>query len=913
MTTLPTGTVTFLFTDIEGSTRLLRQLGDRYTDVLAEYRQLVRGAIRAGGGHEVDTQGDAFFVSFTRARDAVTAAVAAQRAFARQQWPEGMAVRVRMGLHTGEPLQVAAGYVGMDVHRAARISAAAHGQQILLSDATRALVQDDLPPDTVLRDLGEHRLRDLARPLHIFQVIAPDLPTEFPALRSLDTLPNNLPRQITSFIGREREMAEVKRLLSSTVLLTLTGTGGSGKTRLALQVAADRLDGFPDGVWVVELAPLADPALVPRAVASAFGILEGSGRPVTEALADFLRPKSLLLILDNCEHLLEACATLADTLLRRCPSLRVLATSREGLGIAGELTYRVPSLSLPDLKHLPSLEELTQFEAVRLFVERAALGKPGFALTQRDAAHVSHVCHRLDGIPLAIELAAARVKTLSVEDIASRLHDRFRLLTGGSRTAMPRHQTLRSALDWSYDLLSGAERAMLRRLAAFDGGFTLAAVEGVCPGGEIRADDVLDYLTHLADKSLVAVEEEHRGVRYRLLETVRQYSRDKLFESGEAAEVRTRHLEFFLMLAEAAEPHLRSADELAWLERLELEHDNMRTALAWSLETGDKAGLRLAGALASFWYVRGYFGEGRDWLTRALAETRDPSPAVRAKALSGASLVTSGQSIKMGAALMEESLVLYRQLNDRAGIAIALANLGFMEGQADNVERAAELLENSLSLYRELGDKVGIASALRHLGLVASIQGSPKATQLLEESLTLYRDIGYRRGIGWALFYLARNAAHNQKDHKRARALVEQSLVHFQEVRDRQAIVVSQLTLGDIACREEDYRQAASLFRDSIGLCRDLGATGLLATGLDGIAAVSALTGQFQRAARLLGAADALRSVTGVSTTFFFRAGRDRTFSAVRAALGEEAFADSWSQGQAMTPEQAIDYELSDT
>jgi len=913
MSSLPVGTVTFLFTDIDGSTRLVQYLGDRWADVLAEHRRLLRTAVQDGHGHEVDTAGDGFFASFARARDAVTAAVAAQRALIAHTWPEYAAVRVRMGLHTGEPVRAEAGYAGLDVHRVARIAAAAHGQQILLSDASRALVQDELPPGIGLKDLGEHRLRDLARPQHLFQVIAADLPSEFPPLRSLDTLPNNLPRQLTSFIGREREMADLKRLLSTTVLLTLTGTGGLGKTRLALQVAADSLEALPDGAWLVELAPLADPALVPRTVASVFGIPEESARPVTDTLADFLRPRSLLLILDNCEHLLSACAQLADVLLHRCPNLKILATSREGLGIAGELTYRAPSLSLPDSRHLPPPETLAQYEAVRLFVERAAFGKPGFALIRDNAATVAQVCHRLDGIPLAIELAAARVKAMSVEDIANRLHDRFRLLTGGSRTAMPRQQTLRAALDWSYDLLSDAEQTVLRRLAAFEGGFTMEAAEAVCPGRDVGAADVLDLLTHLVDKSLVVAEDAPHGVRYRLLETVRQYSRDKLFESGEAADVRTRHRDFFLRLAEEAEPRLTTADELVWLERLEAEHDNMRTALGWSLEAGEaEAGLRLAGALGLFWGVRGYLGEGRDWLNRALAAACRASPAVRAKALLLAGVLAGGQSdYGPAAAILEESLALYKQMNDNSGIARSLASLGLMEFMTGNYERASALLESALSLFREQRDNWGTASTLRYLGSIADIQGSDQAAKLLDESFTLYRDIGNRRGIGLVLVHRG-IAAYAQRDSKRALAPLEQSLALFREVGDRGGILVSQQFLGYVACLEGDHDRAMSLFRETIGLCRDLGNKRELAGCLDGLAEVATSVGHLERAVRLFGAAEALRRTTGVPERRLLRADRDRDVAAVRAAMGEDPFAASWAEGQAMTLDQAIAEALGD-
>ncbi len=555
MPDLLTGTVTFLFTNIEGSTGLLQRLDDRcYGEVLAEHQRLLRAAFQEEGGQEMDTHGDAFFVAFPRASNAVAAAVAAQLAITAHPWPEGAPMRVCMGLHTGEATIADSRYVGLNVHRAARICAAGWGGQVLLSRATHDAVTHDLPPGTSLRDLGEHRLKDLQRPEEIFQLLHPDLPTDFPPLRSLGVLSNNLPHQVTSFIGREREMAEVKRLLAATRILTLTGPGGCGKTRLALRVAADLLEEFANGVWLAELAALSDSALVPQAVASALGVREESGRSLLATLADYLQPKQLLLVLDNCEHLIGACAPLAAALLRACPRLKILALSWEVLGIAEEVTYHVPALSLPDLRRLPSLEHLTQYEAVRLFIERAADALPTFAVTNQNARAVAQVCYRLDGIPLAIELAAARVKVLSVDQIAGRLDDRFRLLTSGSRAAPPRLQTLRATMDWGYDLLLEKERLVLRRLAVFAGGWTLEAAEAVCAGDGVEGFEVLDLLTRLVNKSLVSAEEQGEETRYRMLETVRQYAWEKLLESGEADVMRGRHRDWDQRMAERAEP-----------------------------------------------------------------------------------------------------------------------------------------------------------------------------------------------------------------------------------------------------------------------------------------------------------------------------------------------------------------------
>jgi predicted ATPase/class 3 adenylate cyclase/DNA-binding XRE family transcriptional regulator len=530
---LPSGTVTLLFSDIAVSTILLRRLRIDYAHVLSEQRQLLRQSLERWNGQEVDTEGDAFFAAFARAGDALNAATAAQRALAAHQWPEGLTLRVRMGLHTGEPQVTVNGYVGMDVHRAARICAVAYGGQVLLSNETRVLVEGGLPQGLSLRDLGEHQLKDLPRPEHLFQLVIADLPSDFPPLKSMEARLSNLPVQLTTFVGREREMANITRLLGKSRLVTLTGAGGSGKTRLACEVAAQVSNQFPDGVWFVDLAPLSDPGLVPQAIASALGVREEPNRALSTNLAEHVYEKHMLLLLDNSEHLIEACAKIADTLLHACPNLHILTTSREPLSTAGENTFPIPTLLLPPRNQPLQFENLDQYEGVRLFVDRAVMVQPTFVLTEANAPAVVLTCQQLDGIPLAIELAAARVRALGVETIASRLVDRFHLLKGGSRTSLPRHQTLSAMIDWSYDLLSDNERALLRRLSVFAGEWSFDAAEAICDFDEIERHDVMDLLIGLVNKSMIALDEQNddsRTAHYRMLETIRQYAQEKLVE-----------------------------------------------------------------------------------------------------------------------------------------------------------------------------------------------------------------------------------------------------------------------------------------------------------------------------------------------------------------------------------------------
>ncbi|MDQ5851887.1 MAG: adenylate/guanylate cyclase domain-containing protein, partial [Chloroflexota bacterium] len=678
MAALPTGTITFLFTDIEGSSSRWEQHREAMRTALARHDAILRQTIEGHGGVVFKTVGDAFCAAFATAPDALEAALAAQRALYAEDWGAVGPLRVRMALHTGTADQRENDYFGPALNRVARLVDAGHGGQILLSLATQALVQDQLPPGMELRDLGIHRLKDLSQPEHIFQAVIPDLPADFAPLHTLDNRPNNLPAQPTPFIGREREVAAVRqRLLHPDIrLITLTGPGGIGKTRLGLRVAAQVLNDFPDGVYFVALAPISDPMLVSVTVAQTLGVKETSGESLLDSLKAYLREKQLLLLLDNFEQVVVA-APLITELLAAAPGLKVLVTSRASLHLQGEREFPVPPLALPDPKHLPTLDTLSQYEAVELFIQRAQAVNPDFQVTNTTAPAVAEICVRLDGLPLAIELAAARSKLLSPQALLQRLQHRLQVLTGGARDLPARQQTLRSTIDWSFSLLEAGEQTLFARLGVFVGGFSVEAAETVChesgigdqwsgvrgqeSGDEGRSASpsqiptpdsrlpipVLDGLQSLLDKSLLHQVPGASGEpRFRMLEIIREYALERLAARGEVEATERTHATYYLTLAEAAAPELQGSRQGAWLEQLEMEHDNLRAALRWSLNRGEvEVGLRLGAALWRLWHMRGYVSEGREWLEKLLplSEHSRVSPSVRAQALNAAGVLAQQQ------------------------------------------------------------------------------------------------------------------------------------------------------------------------------------------------------------------------------------------------------------------------------
>ena len=949
MASLPSGTVTFLFTDIEGSTRLMQEHPHDMPALLARHHEILHQSIQAENGYVFQIVGDAFCAAFHSASDALNAALHAQRLLYYEQWSPAP-IKVRMGIHTGAAKLdstsdqiIYSGYTTLALTQ--RVMSAGHGGQVLISSATRELVWENLPAGIELLDLGERRLKDLMHPKHLYQLSARDLPSTFPPLKTLDAFLNNLPAQLTSFIGREHEIAEVKRELRAHRLVTLTGPGGTGKTRLSLQVAADLLDQFHHGVWFIELAALTDPELIPQTILSAIGISEQSGKPPLELLREYLHGKKSLIVLDNCEHLIEASARVADVLLNAAPNLRVLASSREALAVKGEASYPVPSLSLPDIKHLPVIEQLSQYEAVRLFIDRALLVSPHFVVDKDNAPFIAQICYRLDGIPLAIELAAARVKVLSIEQISKRLDDRFRLLTGGERTALPRQQTLRALIDWSYDLLSENERLLLHRLSVFAGGWTLEAAEEVCAGEGIESYDVLDLLTQLINKSLVDVlgKSSRAEPRYRMLETIRQYAREKLLDGPDSAVLRDRHLTYFVKLVEQAEPELYRSNQHSWLNRLQNEIDNLRTALEWSLATDVESGLQIASLPWRFWQGYGYLQELGTWL-RQLLERHDTVNALHAHALAVYSFYIFRQGrLPEAIGLARQSLEMARALSDKHVEAFGQSLLGIFTVTQGNVGEGEPHLMQSLSLYRALGDKIGQADTTEWLSIQSG--DSEHAIAFTKESLRLYRELGDLTGIASSLTSLARLTFWSG-DVSSPVAWLEEACSIARQLGDESNEAYALTTYGCLVHWQGNYEQAITYFEDAIRLCeksgdyyrnlwahvfmahtvlrqgnlqsarkllndsiRDTQEAGLmiaLVFALEGVASLHVQLGEMEHATRLLAWTDAMREKMGDHRPPIEQGAVDRDLGVIHSKLNDGDFVRLSTEGRSMTLEEAV-------
>ncbi len=875
---LPAGTVTFLITDIEGSTALWEKAGDAFRSALSRHHALLRGEFRRQGGQEVKEAGDSFLVVFAGVADALACAIACQRSLDTQPWPEevGGLLRVRMALHTGDVELEAGEYHALLLHRAARMLAAAHGGQILCSEATAGLLKGDLGPQVQLKDLGVWRLRDLEEPERLFQAVYPEMASaEFPPLHASPAQRAHLPLQFTRFFGREAEIARIGEMLASpeTRLLTLTGPGGTGKTRLCIEAAGRFSETFAGAIWFVPLADLSDPGLIPQTILQAMSLPLTGGQEPLEQLVTALTNQSTLLLLDNFEHLVAGGAEVVQTLLSRVPTLQCLVTSRQTLNLPGEGEFAVAPLPIPNGSDTP--ERLSLFESVRLFVDRAQAAKPDFRITNSNAPAVAELCDRLEGIPLAIELAAARALVLTPSQMLVQLGSRFEFLVSRKRGIAERQRTLRATVDWSYRLLAPDVQRFFAQLCVFRGGWTPEAAEAVC-----EEPLALDMLAQLRECSLVTTQESESGIRFRMLESLREFGRDRLLESGESETTRRRQRDYFLRFAEETAPRLRAAKGAVWFQRVETEHDNLRAALEWCLaqkndEQNDAAvGLRFCEALYNFWFSGFYLREARHYLTNALSRAADLGRTKeRAVALGQCGLFTWFQGDSdVALPLLQEALAMSKELGDMEGVAEALHSLAWVASSQRDYARARTLLEESRALSQQSGDRNGLAQSLHSLGILAEYEGDyPKARLLYEQSLDLFRELGNHWRVAWVLH-----------------------------------------GLGFLALCGQDFARARSLLKESLALFCDGEVRWGEVRSLERFANLAMAEGQATRAVRLLGAAAAAREAIGWPLPPSAREEQDQISAAARSKLDGETFAVAWSEGQVMSLEQAVAYAFQD-
>ena len=961
MPQLPTGSITLLFTDIEGSTRLLHQLGNRYAGVLRECRRLLRAAFQQANGVEVDTQGDSFFVVFERAADAVAAAVHAQRVLFTAPWPDEAVVRVRMGMHTGEPQPTDEGYIGLDVHHAARIMSAAHGGQVLLSQETRDLVKADLPEGVGLRELGTYRLKDIAHPNHLFQLVIPGLPADFPPLTALSSQRplRNIPSPTTSFIGREAEVAAISDLLrrDEVRLLTLIGTAGVGKTRLALQVAAQLGSFFSGGQCFVALDQVSNPDAVLPALAQSLNIQEEKERSLLEQVKAILREQAMLLILDNFEQVLPASLLITD-LLAACPRLKVLVTSRVMLHLQAEHLFEVPSLPLPDSRlyeHLSAPATLSHYASVALFVQRASAVQPDFQLTRANAAAIARICVHLDGIPLAIELAAARVRHFSPQTLLAHLEHGLAVLQGEAHDIPARQQTLRGAIAWSYDLLEPEEQRVFRRFAIFVNGATLEAAEQICTGAE--KEHVAEALVALVDKSMLQRRmRDGDEERYGQLLTLREYGLERLSDTGELEATQAAHAEYFLSWVQQASTQLSGAEQAHWLDCLDREYENVRAASAWLLQQAGTSvdpaeqALRLCIALLGFWEIRGYVAEGLALLERALTNRRGVAPSILAQALHGAAMLTLIEDDNARAeGFLRECQLLFRESGDRAGMANILQLQGNLALVRSSYKLARRMLEEALAMYQELGDGLSVTSTREALAQIAITQGDyPKAQSLLEkniasyfardeqyrvayplfqlarmlflsqwdrveararaeESLALFRAVGNKRFIAYTLSLLGQIVLIEERDAGKASSMVEESIAIFKSIADRFGTAEARIALARVKSFEGKHEAARACYQESWQLLKTMDAKEVSAACLEGYGEVLVALGTREAtnlAVKLWGTAATVRAAIVAPMPQVYRTAYRQALALARERLGEAAFQLAWAEGHSLPLEQ---------
>ena len=911
---IPSGTVTFLFTDIEGSTERWETHRAGMKTALARHDELLSEAIAANGGYVFKRMGDAYCAAFRTAPEAIRAAIAAQLAVGHEDFSAVNGLRVRMALHSGYADEREGDYFGPTVNRVARLLAIGHGGQVLVSAAASDLAQGDLPVRAALRELGAHRLKDLAHPEQVFQLLAEGLSAEFPALRSLESLPNNLPLQITSFLGRDEDVTEVKHLLQKTRLLTLAGMGGVGKTRLALQVGAEMLDQNPDGVWFVDLAGLQDPDLVVSETASVLSVRVGAERSLTDSIIYALKPKRVMLILDNCEHLVEAAAQMTSAIIKGAPQVRVLTTSREGLGIAGEVIHRVLPLAVPKSSAGITAEAAKQFGAVALFVDRATAANTRFTLSDADAATVVDICRSLDGIPFAIELAAARVKSMSVTNLGERLSERFRILTGGDRTALPRHQTLRALIDWSYNLLNDRERTVLNRASVFAGGWTIEAASEICADDTIESWEVLDIISSLVDKSLVVAELGGTSERFRMLDSTWRYALEKLGEAGESERINRKHAEYFLRIAQEADDAWESTPSKDLIAQLEPELDNFRAAMDWALVKRNDIGLgrAMVAALREVWIGVGSRAEGVRWVNLALEADPDAEAnPVTVRLLLGYVINNAGE----GAAAHEaavRALAYAEKVGDANLLALAHVQLGFALDRRGRFPEAEAEYVKAVPLLRETRNTKKLASCLSWWGILHWVRGeAEQAQKCFADAIAIAKSFGDDRLTATVLGNVA-ELTFSQGDFKKAVAVGEEALAMRRESKNASTIANAlanltayRLALGDVDGARADGRQGIQLGREAQDSLQ-------ISWVMQHLAIVGAQQGQEHSAARLLGYVDELMRKSEWQREPTEQWSYEKLIAALHERLSEEeinkltAEGSTWSEDQAVATALAI-------
>jgi len=898
---------TFLFTDVEGSTKLWEADPDRMASAMAWHDAALRVAVEKCRGAVVKMTGDGTHAVFADARDALLAALQIQLELSNGSSHVPIKLSVRCGLHRGKAQPRDNDYFGSVVNRAARVMGAAHGGQILLSASVVAQVEDRLPNQVTLIDLGEVRLRDLSSPEHVYQVAHTQLRQEFPALRSLESHPNNLEQQPSSFVGRERELKEICGLVRSARLVSLVGMGGLGKTRLALQCGADLLDSFPDGVWFVDLAPLTDPSLLPNEVAKVLGVREEPGRTLAQTLNAHLKSRTLLLILDGCERLAAISAKLADAVIRGTRDVRVLVTSLEALRVPGEHLYPVTPLSVP--KRGDGIAALSRSPAVQLFVERAQSHRPSFALNEREASAIADLLIRLEGIPLAVELAAARVRSLSLADINDRLKDRYKLLTQGSPLLHMRQQTLRALVDWSYDLLREKEKVLLARLSVFGGGFSLSAAEAICADTSVPEDEILDLVASLVDKSMLMLDEGESGVRYRMLETIRDYAREKLLARGEWLPVATRHCDLYFALAKQARDGMRGPEQSEWIQRLETDLDNVRAAIALSLaeHVDPFIAIKIAVALQAFWIWRGYVTEGRNYLRAALA-----LPAVQASDEAqgwtlyvDAALAESQGNHVAARTILDKCLELRQRLGRKSEIAGTLSTLANAKLRLGDTDGALTNELEAVQIFRELGNQYGEAVGLLHLAEIHAYLGDDlQAKSHLEHSLSLARAIRNQEIEGECereLGALALGCGDLVTSYRHS----ENSLAVFRKAADRHGEATALWGLGKADIVAGNLDRARLRLAEALQVFQEFGMYSEAFGCLEDYAALAKARGATRDAVRLLAAATSGIERLAIVPSAHDRQRRNSAAEALLADTGQEAFESAWAEGRSWGIEDA--------